>query len=270
MLLAFGIVLFTIAVYMGLEAVTVRQKQVAGSLRARPTLRRHDAARDGADEGRHRPRRRPRAARKLADLAHGAADDAEPRRDPPPPDRGRLDAPPHADTFLAVKGAGIVGSVFLGLVLAGSRPAAGRQRAALRARGGAGSRSCCPTIVLGRLDAHAPHEDMLAAAARGARPPAASRSRPASASTPRSRRSPSAARARCSRSSRSCCTRCASARAASRRSRTSPSALDMPETTTFARSIIQADQLGMSLGRILRVQARTCATSVRWRPRRRP
>ena len=31
--------------------------------------------------------------------------------------------------------------------------------------------------------------------------------------------------------------------------------LDMPETTSFARSIIQAEQLGMSLGRILRVQA---------------
>ena len=31
--------------------------------------------------------------------------------------------------------------------------------------------------------------------------------------------------------------------------------LDMPETTAFARSIIQAEQLGMSLGRILRVQA---------------
>ena len=34
MLLAFGIVLFTFAVYMGLDAVTVRQKQVAGSLAA--------------------------------------------------------------------------------------------------------------------------------------------------------------------------------------------------------------------------------------------
>ena len=32
MLLAFAIVLFTIAVYMGLDAVTVRQKQIAGSL----------------------------------------------------------------------------------------------------------------------------------------------------------------------------------------------------------------------------------------------
>jgi tight adherence protein C len=31
--------------------------------------------------------------------------------------------------------------------------------------------------------------------------------------------------------------------------------LDLPETTSFARSIIQADQLGISLGRILRVQA---------------
>ena len=31
--------------------------------------------------------------------------------------------------------------------------------------------------------------------------------------------------------------------------------VDLPETTSFARSIIQADQLGISLGRILRVQA---------------
>ncbi len=31
--------------------------------------------------------------------------------------------------------------------------------------------------------------------------------------------------------------------------------VDTPETTAFARSIIQADQLGLSLGRILRVQA---------------
>jgi tight adherence protein C len=31
--------------------------------------------------------------------------------------------------------------------------------------------------------------------------------------------------------------------------------LDLPETTSFSRSIIQADQLGISLGRILRVQA---------------
>ena len=47
--------------------------------------------------------------------------------------------------------------------------------------------------------------------------------------------------------------------------------LDMPETTAFARSIIQAEQLGMSLGRILRVQARRQpqqAPDVR--PRRRP
>jgi tight adherence protein C len=31
--------------------------------------------------------------------------------------------------------------------------------------------------------------------------------------------------------------------------------LELPETTSFARSIIQADQLGISLGRVLRVQA---------------
>jgi tight adherence protein C len=31
--------------------------------------------------------------------------------------------------------------------------------------------------------------------------------------------------------------------------------LELPETTSFARSIIQADQLGIALGKILRVQA---------------
>ena len=30
--------------------------------------------------------------------------------------------------------------------------------------------------------------------------------------------------------------------------------IDLPETTSFVRSIVQADQLGISLGRILRVQ----------------
>ena len=46
--------------------------------------------------------------------------------------------------------------------------------------------------------------------------------------------------------------------------------LDMQETTSFARSIIQAEQLGMALGRILRVQATTPARSARCGPRRRP
>jgi tight adherence protein C len=31
--------------------------------------------------------------------------------------------------------------------------------------------------------------------------------------------------------------------------------VDLPETTSFVRAIVQADQLGISLGRILRVQA---------------
>jgi len=31
--------------------------------------------------------------------------------------------------------------------------------------------------------------------------------------------------------------------------------VDAPELTTFVRAVIQADQLGISLGRILRVQA---------------
>ena len=68
MLLAFGIVLFTIAVYMGLDAVTVRQKQVAGSLaRARRygggTLRETELTKDVTN------RLIAPTARKLADLA---------------------------------------------------------------------------------------------------------------------------------------------------------------------------------------------------------
>ncbi len=39
--------------------------------------------------------------------------------------------------------------------------------------------------------------------------------------------------------------------------------VDTPEIAAFTRAIIQADQLGISLGRILRVQARTRGTGVR-------
>ena len=39
------------------------------------------------------------------------------------------------------------------------------------------------------------------------------------------------------------------------RSRSWPTATSTPELSSFVRSIIQADQLGISLGRILRVQA---------------
>ena len=68
MLLAFAIVLFTVAVYMGLDAITVRQKQVAGSLaRARryggAGLRDTELTRDVTN------RLLAPAARKLADLA---------------------------------------------------------------------------------------------------------------------------------------------------------------------------------------------------------
>jgi hypothetical protein len=68
MLLAFAIVLFTVAVYMGLDAITVRQKQVAGALaRARryggASLRETELTRDVTN------RLLAPAARKLADLA---------------------------------------------------------------------------------------------------------------------------------------------------------------------------------------------------------
>ena len=55
MLLAFAIVLFTIAVYMGLDAVTVRQKQIAGSLARARRYGGVSVARDRAHARRHEP-----------------------------------------------------------------------------------------------------------------------------------------------------------------------------------------------------------------------
>ena len=113
MLLAFAIVLFTVAVYMGLDAITVRQKQVAGSLaRARryggASLRESELTRDVTNRL-HRP-----CGAKLADLAT-----ALPMTQNPDEIRRRLIAAGlgHRLTptpFLAIKGGGIVGSVFFG------------------------------------------------------------------------------------------------------------------------------------------------------------
>ena len=252
MLLAFGIVLFTIAVYMGLDAVTVRQKQVAGSLaRARRygggTLRETELT-----KRRHEPADRPCGAQ-AGRPRDGAADDAEPGRDPPPPDRGRPRPSPHPDVVPRHQGRRHRRLRVPGRRARQLRPPARRQRPDLRPR------RRCAGLPAARLrarppGAHAPHQHARPAA-RGARPAVRlGRGRPRL----RRRAGPhhrAHARARCSRSSRSCCTRCASARAASRRSRTSPSAWTCPRRPAFARSIIQAEQLGMSLGRILRVQA---------------
>ena len=120
MLLAFAIVLFTIAVYMGLDAVTVRQKQVATSLaRARRyggeiSPRESELTKDLTN------RLLVPAAQKMANLAL-----ALPLTQNPDEIRRRLISAGlgHRLTptaFLAIKGAGIVGSVVLGLALAGS------------------------------------------------------------------------------------------------------------------------------------------------------
>ena len=71
MLLAFAIVLFTVAVYMGLDAVTVRQKQIAGSLARARRYGGAVGARDRADARRHEPPASPRRC---------AASPASPRR----------------------------------------------------------------------------------------------------------------------------------------------------------------------------------------------
>src|SRR4029077_4910837 len=114
MLLAFAVVLFTIAVYMGLDAVTVRQKQVAGSL---ARARRYGGAtlpETGPPTDVTTPLITP-AARKLADCAT-----ALPMTQNPDEIRRRLIAAGlgHRLTptsFLAIKGAGIVGSGILAL-----------------------------------------------------------------------------------------------------------------------------------------------------------
>src|SRR3954447_9686069 len=119
MLLAFGIVLFTIAVYMGLEAAPARQKRVAGSPPAPRrygggTLRETELTKNVTN------RLLAPAARKLADLAT-----ALPMTQNPDEIRRRLIAAGlghrlAAAAFLAIKGAGIVGSVILGITLASS------------------------------------------------------------------------------------------------------------------------------------------------------
>ena len=45
--------------------------------------------------------------------------------------------------------------------------------------------------------------------------------------------------------------------------------VDVPEVAQFCRAIIQADQLGISLSRILRVQSHDMRIGVSSRPRRR-
>jgi tight adherence protein C len=251
MLLAFAIVVFTVAVYMGLDAVTVRQKQVAGSLaRARRygggSLRETELTRDVTN------RLLAPTARKLAGLAT-----ALPMTQNPDEIRRRLIAAGlgHRLTptsFLAIKGAGIVGSVFLGIGLASSGllPVGNGLIFGLI---GAALAFLLPDFVLGRLvrtrrgnmliqlpevldlltvsvEAGLGFDGALARITERSKGPLLEE---LSIVLHEMRIGESRIQALKNFAER----------------------LDMPETTAFARSIIQAEQLGMSLARILRAQA---------------
>ena len=155
--------------------------------------------------------------------------------------------------FLAIKGAGIVGSVILRPRARRLRPAAGRQRPDLRPRAAPRSPSSLPDFVLSRLvrtrrtnmlvqlpevldllcvsvEAGLGFDGALARITERSKGPLLEE---LSIVLHEMRIGESRIQALKNFAER----------------------LDMPETTAFARSIIQAEQLGMSLGRILRVQA---------------
>ena len=251
MLLAFAIVLFTIAVYMGLDAITVRQKQVATSLaRARryggTSTRESELTRDVTN------RLLAPAAQKMADLAL-----ALPLTQNPDEIRRRLIAAGlgHRLTptaFLAIKGSGIVGAIVLGVALAGSGllPVG---NGLIFGVVGAALAFIIPDFVLSRLvrtrrtnmlvqlhevldlrcvsvEAGLGFDGALARITERSKGPLLEE---LSIVLHEMRIGESRIQALKNFAER----------------------LDMPETTAFARSIIQAEQLGMSLGRILRVQA---------------
>jgi tight adherence protein C len=251
MLLAFAIVLFTIAVYMGLDAVTVRQKQVAGSL-ARARRYGGEATRESELTLDVTNRLIAPAARRLAGLVT-----ALPMTQNPDLIRRRLIAAGlgHRLTptaFLAIKGGGIVGSVILGVVLAGAGLLPVGNGLIFGIIGGALA-FLAPDFVLSRLVrtrranmlVQLPEVlDLLCVSVEaglgfdGALARITDRSKgplleELSIVLHEMRIGESRIQALKNFSER----------------------LDMPETTGFARSIIQAEQLGMALGRILRVQA---------------
>jgi tight adherence protein C len=251
MLLAFAIVLFTIAVYMGLDAVTVRQKQVAGSL-ARARRYGGGATRESELTLDVTNRLIAPAARRLASLVT-----ALPMTQNPDLIRRRLIAAGlgHRLTptaFLAIKGGGIVGSVILGVVLAGAGLLPVGNGLIFGIIGGALA-FLAPDFVLSRLVrtrranmlVQLPEVlDLLCVSVEaglgfdGALARITDRSKgplleELSIVLHEMRIGESRIQALKNFSER----------------------LDMPETTGFARSIIQAEQLGMALGRILRVQA---------------
>ncbi len=234
MLLAFAIVLFTVAVYMGLDAITVRQKQVAGSLaRARRygggALRETELTRDVTLPMTQNP---DEIRRRL--IAAGLGHRLTPT------------------SFLAIKGGGIVGASILGVVLAGSGllPVGNGLIFGLV---GAVLAFLLPDFVLGRLvrtrrtnmlvqlpevldlltvsvEAGLGFDGALARITERSKGPLLEE---LSIVLHEMRIGESRIQALKNFAER----------------------LDMPETTAFARSIIQAEQLGMSLARILRAQA---------------
>jgi tight adherence protein C len=251
MLFAVGIVLFTIAVYMGLDAVTVRQKQVASSLaRARryggASQRESELTRDVTN------RLIAPTARRMAAIAT-----ALPMTQNPDEIRRRLIAAGlgHRLTptaFLAIKGAGIVGSAFLGVLLAsaGILPVGNGLIFGLV---GAALAFLLPDFIVSRMvrqrranmlvqlpevldllcvsvEAGLGFDGALARITERSKGPLLEE---LSIVLHEMRIGESRIQALKNFSDR----------------------LDMPETTSFARSIIQAEQLGMALGRILRVQA---------------
>jgi tight adherence protein C len=251
MLIVFAIVFFTVAVYMVLDAVTVRQKQIAGSLaRARryggPMVRESELTRDVTN------RLIAPMVRRFAALATKL-----PMTQSPDDIRRRLISAGLGHrltptTFLAIKGAGVAGSVFLGLLLAGSGllPVGNGLIFALI---GGGIAFIAPDFIVGRMIrtrragmlVQLPEVlDLLCVSVEAGLGFDAAMARITERSTGplleelsivlhEMRIGESRVQALKNFSDR----------------------LDMAETTSFARSIIQAEQLGMSLARILKVQA---------------
>ena len=251
MLLAFAIVLFTVSVYMGLDAITVRQKQIAGSLaRARryggPSVRESELTKDVTN------RLLAPTVKRLADLVT-----ALPMTQNPDLIRRRLIAaglghrltPTH---FLAIKGGGIVASIFFGILLASAGLLPVGNGLIFGIVGGALA-FLLPDFVVGRMvrtrranmliqlpevldlltvsvEAGLGFDGALARITERSKGPLLEE---LSIVLHEMRIGESRVQALKNFAER----------------------LDMPETTSFARSIIQAEQLGMALGRILRVQA---------------
>jgi tight adherence protein C len=251
MLIVFAIVFFTVAVYMVLDAVTVRQKQIAGSLaRARryggPVVRESELTRDVTN------RLIAPMVRRFAALATKL-----PMTQSPDDIRRRLISAGLGHrltptTFLAIKGAGVAGSVFLGLLLAGSGllPVGNGLIFALI---GGGIAFIAPDFIVGRMIrtrragmlVQLPEVlDLLCVSVEAGLGFDAAMAR----ITERSQGPLLEELSIVLHEMRIGESRVQALKNFSDR-------LDMAETTSFARSIIQAEQLGMSLARILKVQA---------------